>query len=57
MTIHCQKAATSLDGRQKREATSAFSKDRMYAAHELNGPTFAQAILTTDELLAVLPKS
>jgi len=26
----------------------------MHAAHELNGPTFAHAILTTEELLALL---
>ena len=38
-----------------KDATAAFSKDRMYAAHELNGPTFAHAILTTEELLALLP--
>ena len=40
-----------------KDATAAFSMDRMHAAHELNGPTFAHAILTTDELLAVLPKA
>ncbi len=38
-----------------KDATAAFSKDRMRAAHELNGPTFAHAILTTEELLALLP--
>jgi len=27
-------------------------EDRMHAAHELNGPTYAHAILTTVELLA-----
>jgi hypothetical protein len=26
----------------------------VHAAHELNGPTFAHAILTTDELIASL---
>jgi hypothetical protein len=26
----------------------------MHAAHEINGPTFAHAILTTDELIAAL---
>jgi hypothetical protein len=36
------------------DATAAF-KGRMRAAHELNGPTFAHAIVTTDELLAALP--
>jgi nicotinamidase-related amidase len=34
-----------------KDATAAFSSDRMHAAHELNGPTFAHAILTTTELL------
>jgi len=35
-----------------RDATAAYSKDMMHAAHELNGPTYAHAILTTAELLA-----
>lgn len=35
-----------------RDATAAFSREAMYAAHELNGPTFAHAILSTDELIA-----
>ncbi len=38
-----------------KDATAAFSKDRMHAAHELNGPNFAHAILTSGELLALLP--
>jgi nicotinamidase-related amidase len=38
-----------------KDATAAFSQDRMHAAHELNGPTFAHAILTTKELIAALP--
>ena len=38
-----------------RDATAAFSRDRMYAAHELNGPNFAHAILSTAELVALLP--
>ena len=38
-----------------KDATAAFSKDRMHAAHELNGPTYAHAILTTGGLLALLP--
>lgn len=38
-----------------RDATAAFTPEMMHAAHELNGPTFAHAILTTDELLAALP--
>jgi nicotinamidase-related amidase len=37
-----------------KDATAAFSEEMMYAAHELNGPTFAHEILTTAELLAVL---
>jgi nicotinamidase-related amidase len=38
-----------------RDATAAFSHEFMDAAHDLNGPTFAHAILTTPELLAALP--
>ena len=34
-----------------KDATAAFSLDRMHAAHELNGPTYAHAIVTTKELL------
>ena len=37
-----------------RDATAAYGEDRMHAAHELNGPTYAHAILTTAELLAAL---
>jgi nicotinamidase-related amidase len=37
-----------------RDATAAFKPEMMHAAHELNGPTFAHAILTTDELVASL---
>jgi nicotinamidase-related amidase len=36
------------------DATAAFSPDRMHAAHRLNGPNFAHAIVTTAELLALL---
>jgi Isochorismatase family/Bacterial regulatory proteins, luxR family len=39
-----------------RDATAAFSTEAMRVAHEINGPTYAHAILTTAELLAVLPK-
>jgi nicotinamidase-related amidase len=39
-----------------KDATAAFSHDRMRAAHELNGPTFAHSILTTAELVAALPR-
>jgi nicotinamidase-related amidase len=38
-----------------RDATAAFTHDMMHAAHELNGPTFAHAILTTREVIAALP--
>ena len=37
-----------------KDATAAFSKEMMHSAHALNGPTFAHAILTTDELVATL---
>ncbi|RWB40305.1 MAG: cysteine hydrolase [Mesorhizobium sp.] len=37
-----------------RDATAAFSKEMMHAAHELNGPTYAHAILTTRELAEAL---
>ncbi|RKR36234.1 isochorismatase family cysteine hydrolase [Paraburkholderia sp. BL17N1] len=40
-----------------RDATAAFSKEMMRAAHELNGPTYAHAILTTAELSAALNAS
>jgi nicotinamidase-related amidase len=40
-----------------KDATAAFSEEMMYAAHDLNGPTFAHAILTTVELIAALPNS
>lgn len=40
-----------------KDATAAFSQDRMHAAHELNGPTFAHAIVTTAELVAALSRS
>jgi len=37
-----------------KDATAAFTADRMHAAHELNAPTFAHAVLTTAELLKAL---
>jgi hypothetical protein len=40
-----------------RDATAAFSYEMMHAAHELNGPTFAHAILTTSDVIAALPKA
>jgi hypothetical protein len=38
-----------------KDATAAFTKEMMHAAHELNGPTFAHDNLTTAELVAALP--
>lgn len=35
-----------------KDATTAFSKEAMHAAHHINGPTYAHAILTTEELVA-----
>jgi nicotinamidase-related amidase len=40
-----------------RDATAAFSKEMMHAAHVLNGPTYAHAILNTRELIEALPDS
>ena len=37
-----------------RDATAALKPEMMHAAHELNGPTFAHAILTTAELITAL---
>jgi nicotinamidase-related amidase len=37
-----------------RDATAAFKKEMMHAAHELNGPTYAHEILTTADLIAAL---
>ena len=37
-----------------RDATAAYKPEMMHAAHELNGPTFAHAILTTEELITSL---
>ncbi|NNU65653.1 hypothetical protein G9X67_10195 [Rhizobium sp. WYCCWR 11152] len=39
------------------DATAAFSHQMIDAAHKLNGPTYAHAILTTAELIEVLPKA
>ena len=38
-----------------RDATAAYSLAGMEAAHELNGPAFAHAIYTTEQLLEKLP--
>ena len=35
-----------------RDATAAFRPEMMHAAHELNGPTYAHAIVTTAEVAA-----
>jgi nicotinamidase-related amidase len=40
-----------------KEATAAFDEEGMHAAHEVNGPRFSHAILTTEELLALLSPS
>ncbi|MFF3559287.1 isochorismatase family cysteine hydrolase [Streptomyces sp. NPDC002574] len=37
-----------------RDATAALSAEMMHAAHELNGPTYAHAIVTTAELVTAL---
>ncbi|MBM7060755.1 cysteine hydrolase [Pseudomonas sp. UL073] len=37
-----------------RDATAAFSPEAMHAAHEINGPTYAHAILSSAELIAAL---
>jgi len=39
-----------------KDATAAFSQEMMHAAHVLNGPTYAHAILTTNELIKVLAR-
>jgi nicotinamidase-related amidase len=39
-----------------RDATAAASAEAMKVAHEINGPTYAHAILSTEELLAALPR-
>jgi nicotinamidase-related amidase len=40
-----------------RDATAAFSPLAMQCAHEINGPTFAHALVSTEELLAALPRA
>jgi nicotinamidase-related amidase len=37
-----------------RDATAAMSAEAMHAAHDINGPTYAQAVLTTAEVIAAL---
>ena len=38
-----------------RDATAAFSAEAMTAAHDVNAPLFAHAVVTTDELLNQFP--
>ena len=40
-----------------RDATAAYSQEAMHAAHDINGPSFAHAILTTDELVAAFSRA
>ena len=37
-----------------RDATAAYAREMMRASHELNGPTFAHAIVKTKELVAAI---
>jgi nicotinamidase-related amidase len=37
-----------------KDATAAFTEEAMHSAHEINGPTYAHAIITTDELLTLI---
>ena len=37
--------------------TAAYSKEMMHAAHELNGPSYAHAIVKTSEMIAALPSA
>jgi hypothetical protein len=37
-----------------KDATAAFSPEAMHAAHVINGPTFAHAIVTTEDLIPQL---
>jgi nicotinamidase-related amidase len=37
-----------------KDATAAFSREAMHAAHAINGPTFAHAIVTTEDLIPQL---
>ena len=39
-----------------KDATAALSHEGMHAALEVNGPQFAHAILSTKELLGILPE-
>jgi nicotinamidase-related amidase len=37
------------------DATAALSRDAMFCAHQINGPTYAHALLTTREFLSRVP--
>jgi nicotinamidase-related amidase len=39
------------------DATTAFSPDAMRTAHEINGPTYAHALLTTEAIVTRLSKT
>jgi nicotinamidase-related amidase len=39
-----------------KDATAAFSWEKMHAAHDLNRPTFAHAIVYTSEIVPALAK-
>jgi len=38
-----------------KDATAAFSRELLHAATELTGPLYAEAVLSTDEVLRRLP--
>ncbi len=40
-----------------RDATAAFKREMMTAAHELNGPTYAHEIVKTSELIGAMQKT
>jgi nicotinamidase-related amidase len=40
-----------------RDATAAFNQQAMHAAHEINGPTYAHEILSTEQLITQLSTS
>lgn len=40
-----------------KDATAAYTHEMMHAAHELNGPTYAHSIVTSEELIKALPAS
>ena len=49
-----QTGGISVQAAVVRDATAAFSPEAMHAAHEINAPTFAHAILTTEAVIAAL---